>query len=86
MIHVELETQKLKDFLIKFIPKMVDKVDFVDLDWDYINLYGGYIIKVKYLGDYRMDEGESFRVYYDILKVISFYDSTLSSFSVNFVE
>lgn len=86
MIHKEVEVKKLKDFLIKFIPKMVDKVGFIDLEWDYINLYGGYIIKVKYFGDCRMDEGESFRVYYDILKVISFYDSTLSSFSVNFVE
>lgn len=82
MLFTELENQKFKAFLSKFIPKMVRDVEFIDFECD-THHYGGLTIKIKYHGNPKIDEGEHFRIYYDIEKVISFYDSNIGSFSVN---
>lgn len=84
MLFTELENQKFKTFLSKFIPKMVRDVEFIDFECQDIHHYGGLTIKVKYQGNTKIDEGEYFRIYYDIEKVISFYESNVGSFSVNF--
>ena len=84
MLFTDIENQKFKSFLIRFIPKMVPHVEFVDFDTENMGIYDGLSIKIKYHGNTNLDEGESFRIYYDIQKVISFYSSDIGSFTIKF--